>query len=555
VLKAVELLRQGRAEELWQMCCGYLKLSLEQFMDIQQRLLLEQIRLLSGCTLGRKLMHGARPETAAEFREQVPLTTYADYCPELSEKREAPLPAAPAFWVHTSGRSGDYPCKWVPITRAFAEELSTIMYGVGMFSNCRGWGDTSQLNDHPKFVYTVAPRPYISGTMADILSMQTPTHYLPPLEEAEELSFEDRIRLGFKQALSQGLDYFFGLSMVLVVVGNKFSDSSNKIDLRPLLTQPRALFRLARGMAKSKLARRQMLPKDIWPVKGIISGGLDSAVYRDKIKALWGRYPLDVYSSTEGGIIATQTWDYEGMTFVPSLNFLEFIPEQEHFKCRLDPEYQPETVLLDEVEAGHSYEMVLSNFHGGALVRYRPGDMIRITSLRNERLGIDLPQMAFERRADDLLDFVFVRLTEKTIWQAIENTGVAYEDWTAFKKEGQPVLSLHLELKNGYQGNEAEIAAAIREQILSSDSQNKDTAALYRDDFANMIDFKVEVNLLSPGAFAHFTRQRQAEGADLAHLKPPHMNPSQRVLALLTEKPAEVVRVGSGTGSETAAVR
>lgn len=555
MLKAVELLQQGRSEELWQMCCGYVRLSLEQFMDIQKRLLLEQMRLLNGCTLGRKLMHGARPETVAEFREQVPLTTYADYCPELSEKREAPLPADPAFWVHTSGRSGDYPCKWVPITRAFAEELSTIMYGVGMFSNCRGWGDTSQLNDHPKFVYTVAPRPYMSGTMAEMLGMQTPTHYMPPLAEAEALSFEDRIKLGFKQALSQGLDYFFGLSMVLVVVGNKFSDSSNKIDLRPLLTQPRALFRLARGMAKSKLAHRHMLPKDIWPVKGIISSGLDSAVYRDKIKTLWGKYPLDIYSGTEGGIIATQTWDYGSMTFIPSLNFLEFIPEKEYLKWRLDPEYQPGTVLLDEVVAGESYEIALSNFHGGVLTRYRPGDMIRITSLRNEQLGIDLPQMVFERRADDLLDFVFVRLTEKTIWQAIENTGIAYEDWTAFKKEGQPVLSLYIELRNGRQSSEAEIAAAIREQVLRSDSQNKGIKELYRDDFANMIDFKVEVNVLSPGAFAHFTGQRQAEGADLAHLKPPHINPSQRVLELLTQKPTEAVRVSSGTAGETAAVR
>ena len=553
--KAVDLLQQGRSEELWQMCCGYLRLSLEQFMSIQERLLLEQIKLLNGCTLGRKLMHGARPETVEEFREQVPLTTYADYCPELSDKREAPLPADPAFWVHTSGRSGDQPCKWVPMTRAFADEMSRIMYGAGLISSCRDWGDTSRINSHPNIVYTVAPRPYMSGTMAEMLGMQSPIHYLPPLEEAEELAFEDRIKLGFSQALSEGIDFFFGLSMVLVVVGNKFSQSTNKIDIRPLLSRPRALLRLAKGMTKSKLARRSMLPRDIWSVKGILSSGLDSSVYRDKIKELWGKYPLDLYTGTEGGVIATQTWDYDSMTFVPSLNFLEFIPEKEHFKWRLDPEYQPKTVLLDEVEAGENYEIVISNFHGGALVRYRPGDMVRITSLRNESLSIDIPQMAFERRADDLLDFVFVRLTEKTIWQAIENTGIAYEDWTAFKKEGQPVLSLYLELKNDYQGSEAEVAAAIREQILRSDSQHKDTEALYRDEFAAMIDFKIEVNTLSPGAFAHFTEQRRAEGADLAHLKPPHINPSQRVLDLLTEKPEEVVRVSPETTPETAAVR
>ena len=544
MLKAIELLQQGRSEELWQMCCGFLSLDLEQFMAIQKRLLLEQISLLNRCTLGRKIMHGAKPQTVEEFRQQVPLTTYADCCPELSEKKEAPLPAEPAFWVHTSGRSGEYPCKWVPWTRAFVQELSVVMYGVGILSGCKGWGDVSRMNRCPKIVYTVAPRPYMTGALASMLELQSPSNYLPPLEESEELAFDERIRLGFKQALSQGLDYFFGLSMVLVVVGNRFSDSSNKVDIRPLLSQPRALFRLMKGLAKSKLAGRPMLPRDLWPVRGIISGGLDSGVYKEKIKALWGKYPLDTYTGTEGGIIATQTWDYDGMTFIPSLNFLEFIPEKEHLKWQLDHSYQPKVVLLDEVKAGEVYEIVITNFHGGALVRYRPGDMVRITSLRNDKLGIDIPQMVFERRADDLLDFVFVRLTEKTIWQSIENTGLDYVDWTAYKKPGEPVLNLSIELKNGYQANETEVAAAVREQVLKSDNSNKDTASLIRDEFATMIDFKVEVDLLPQGAFGNYTTQRQAEGADLAHLKPPHINPSQKVLSLLTAKP-EVVEVGA----------
>ena len=86
--KAVELLQQGRNEELWQMGCGFISLTLEQFMNIQKRLLLEQIELLNRCALGTKIMRGAKPETVEEFREQVPLTTYADYCPELIEQSE-----------------------------------------------------------------------------------------------------------------------------------------------------------------------------------------------------------------------------------------------------------------------------------------------------------------------------------------------------------------------------------------------------------------------------------------------------------------------------------
>ncbi len=554
--KAVELLRQGRGEELWQMCCGFIHLSLEQFMAIQKRLLSEQIELLNQCALGKKIMRGARPETIEEFREQVPLTTYANYCPELLEKREDILPAKPALWVRTSGRSGEYPCKWVPITPAFSHELSIIMYGLGTFSNCKGWGDTSKIPEHPRLIYTVAPRPYMSGAMASMLEQQTPIDYLPTLEEAEGLSFEERIKLGFKQALSRGLDYFFGLSLVLVTVGNQFSQRSSKVDILPLMSKPKELFRLSKGLIKSKLARRPMLPKDLWSVRGIISSGLDSWVYRDKIKELWGRYPLDAYTGTEGGIMATQTWDYDSMTFIPNLNFLEFIPEKEHFKWQLDHSYQPKAVLLDEVKAGENYEIAITNFHGGALVRYRPGDMVRITSLRNEKLGIDIPQMVFERRADDLLDFVVVRLTEKTVWQAIENAGIIYEDWAAYKEAGEPVLRLFIELKDGYQASEADVARAVYNQIMKSDNDDLNAESPLRGDFADTIDFRVEVALLPCGAFANYMSQRQAEGADLAHLKPPHINPSDKVLSLLLAKPERVkVKAEARVEAEKVAVR
>jgi hypothetical protein len=256
------------------------------------------------------------------------------------------------MWVHTSGRTGEYSCKWVPITASYIRELSSILYGIGLLSGAKKWGDISPLIKTPQFLYTVAPRPYISGALASMIGEQTPLRYYPSLKEAEQLPFEERIKMGFNEALSGGIDYFFGLSMVLMAVGNKFSQSSSQMDIRPLLSRPKALMRLTKGLIKSRAAGRPMLPKDVWNVKGIISSGLDSSVYKGKIKELWGRFPLDIYSCTEGSVIATQTWDYEGMTFVPNLNFLEFVPEKEHMKWQIDHNYQPKTVLLDEVKAG-----------------------------------------------------------------------------------------------------------------------------------------------------------------------------------------------------------
>ena len=57
----VELLREHKYRELWQRYCGFLDLSIQDFMLIQRRLLLEQMELLKDCELGRHVMRGATP--------------------------------------------------------------------------------------------------------------------------------------------------------------------------------------------------------------------------------------------------------------------------------------------------------------------------------------------------------------------------------------------------------------------------------------------------------------------------------------------------------------
>jgi len=518
---------------------------------------LEQIELLSNCELGRKVMRGAMPETVEEFREQVPLTTYADYYPELPEQRGDVLPTEPTLWQHSTGRSSEYPFKlapykWVPLSSRFCRELGILMFGVGILASCKERGDVSHAKEHAKIVYTVAPRSYTSGVLTYIMQEVSAPDFLPPLDEAEKMSFEARIELGFRQALSRGIDYFFGLPIVLVAVGERLGKQSGKVDVRPLLSQPKLLLRLAKGLVRSKLAHRPMLPRDLWTISGIMSGGADGTVLKERVKKLWGRYPLDTYACAEGSLIATQTWDYDGMTFIPNLNFLEFIPETEHLKWQLDRSYEPRTVLLDEVKAGENYEMVITNFHGGAMVRYRMGDVIRITSLRDEKLGIDIPQMAFENRVDDVIDIAgFVRLNEKVIWQAIENTSIAYEDWTVRKEvvEGSPVLHLFLELKDNYIASERGVATAVLEQFKKFDK------GTFYGGLESMLDSNpIQVTLLPEGAFANYISQRQAEGADLAHIKPPHINPSEGVLSLLGAKVEVVPEVKVAAEAKTEAV-
>jgi len=519
-----ELFKQGRNEELWQRCCSFIDLSLEDFMGIQQRLLSEQLELLKNCELGRSVMNGASPSTVAEFREQVPLTTYSDYAPYLLKRRMDVLPRKPIMWQHTSGRSGEYPFKWAPVTTRQFQEIVPLLMACLSFACCKQRGEISY-KMHDKFLYALAPPPYTSGSLIHAAPHEI-FDFLPPAEEAKDIPFEDRVKLGFELALDEGIDLFFALSSVIAAIGERFNQGN--INIKPLLRKPRALMRLLKGLIISKLARRPMLPRDIWSLKGLVSTGSDGSVFREKVKEMWGRYPLDVYAGTEGLIVATQTWDYQGMTFIPHLNFLEFIPEEESLKSRDDPAYQPKTLLLDEVKAGKNYEIVITSFHGGAFVRYKLGDMIRITALCNEKLNIDIPQMVFHSRVDDMIDIAgFTRLTEKVIWQAIENTGLVYKEWAVRKEvKEKPVLHLYLELGEDGHITDEQAAELVHQQLKKLDPPYAD--------LESFLGLKpLEVTLLPENAFHNYTLRQQAAGADLAHLKPPHINPSDSVIDYL----------------------
>jgi len=551
----VDLLREGRKEDLWQMCCGFLYLSMEQFMAIQKRLLLEEIELLKDSELGRRVMRGAMPETVEEFREQVPLTTYADYLPELVEKREDVLPTKPAAWVHTIGRAGEYNFKWVPLSERSLYEFERVTGGVGLLASCNRQGDFL-VKDHLRLLATMGSPDYGSGIVAYLTQQALDCDIFP--SNGEEMAFQEKMESGFREALSQGLDALGGVPSILAYVGELFKQRIMDVDARFLLSRPKASARLMVGLIKSKLAGRPMLPKDIWPVKVIIGGGADSAAFAKRVEELWGREVLEIYVGTEGGIYATQTWDHEGMTFIPNLNFFEFIPEREWFKWQLDHSYQPKTILLDEVKAGEKYEIVITNFHGGIMTRYRIGDTIKITSLRNEKLNIDIPQMVFHSRADDFVDVASLgRLTERVIRQAMENTGIPYVDWVARKEviDNKPVLHVYLEPGDEYIASEEGMAAAIREQFKKLDRKYRCNYYRLIGDMETVLGLKpIEVTLLPQGAFSSYISQRQSEGVAVNSLKPPHINPSDEMLSLLGV-PKVVVEAAPVTEVERAAAR
>jgi hypothetical protein len=525
--KASKLLREGRKTELWEMYCGYIKLSLPEFMGIQKRLFIEQLNLVSSSKIGQAILGDKIPENIEDFRQNVPLTTYADYAPLLDGKNEDMLPVKPYSWGRTSGRSGGEP-KWIPITKQFYDRLADSVIGAMMMSACSEPGDVKlQLND--RILLATAPPPFISGFVSRATNDQLDVRFLPSLEEGENMDFAERIATGFRLAMREGVDYFYGIASVLARMGAQFeesSDNSPKISMEHL--NPFVLWRLIKAVVKSKFNNNHLLPKDIWKLKGVMTGGTDTEIYRDKIEYYWGLKPLEGYGSTESGTMCMQSWNFKGMTFFPDCALLEFIPFNDLLEQEKNPDHPLTTVLFDELEVG-IYELVFTNFHGGIFMRYRVGDLFEVISLEDEEIGCKLPQVRYYSRFIDIIDIgSMVRFSEKVIWKAIEGTGIDYFDWVARKEiiEGEPALHIYIEVKPDAAITETDVMALLDKHLSLQVKDFKDYKTMFNHN-------PLKVSIIKPGSFSSYMEAQQRAGADLGHYKPPHMQPSDQVMERL----------------------
>jgi len=522
-----ELIRNGDKEQIWEKYCGFLDLSLSDYMKIQERLLLEQINTLSGSNLGDHFLGKRPPASMEEFRKKVPLTKYDAYVDFLMDCNEKDLPVANYRWARTSGKSGEYPCKWVPYTDDMYNKVGEVVLTAMIFASCSRKGEVNVETDDIILLAT-APRPYFSSYVSLATDDLLDVRFIPPLEEAETMEFSQRLAVGFSIGMETGIDYFYGLASILTKMGERFESggSSGKFSLK-MLKLP-ILSRYVNGMIKAKLNKRNVLPKDLWKLKGIMTGGMDTDIYKDRVAYYWGMTPLEGVGCTEGGNLTCQAWNRKGMTFAPDINFYEFIPFDEHQKAKEDPSYSPKTVLMDELETG-IYEIVMTNFHGGALFRYRIGDLYEVVSIGDEEIGTVLPQFRFFSRCDDYMDLGnMVRFTEKTIWMALEASGVEYVDWAARKEidDGKSFLHLYLELSD----NSGIADNFLKERIIKGlNSTNPEFGHMEEI----MGDGHVKITVLPEGAFNNYIEAQRIAGADLAHIKPPHMEPTDEVLAKL----------------------
>ena len=300
-------------------------------MNIQNRLLLEQIELWSSSTLGQSILKGKYPRTIEEFREMVPLTTYEDYAPILLSKQKNALPVEPVLWVQTTWEGGVHPIKTAPYSKGMLDTFKHNVISCLVLTSSRKKGEFDvSVTDH--MLYALAPLPFVTGLLPLLLEDEIDISFLPAVKEAVNMSFQERNTMGFKLGMKKGIEYLFGLGGVLYYVSQRITTmQSEKKSLKEKLlgTSPKMLLRYLLAKKKCKKENRELLPKDLFHIKGYMVAGTDNRCYKTDLEKMWGIPPMEIFAGTEPTCIGCETWNREGVYFFPDACFYEFIPEDE----------------------------------------------------------------------------------------------------------------------------------------------------------------------------------------------------------------------------------
>lgn len=519
-----EKLANQEYDRIWQEYCGFLDLDMESYMRIQRRLLEEQIRLWSSSPLGQKILKGRTPSNVEEFRSMVPLTTYEDYADVLLLKKEDMLPDKPIIWLQTTWEGGKHPIKVAPYTNAMLETYKNNIITCLMMATSKGRG-SFDISIGDTFLYGLAPLPYITGLIPLGLQDQFHMEFLPPVNEAVNMTFSERNKKGFKMGLIKGIDFFFGMGSVAYYVSMSIASLSEGgrkggSSLKKLFTMPPNMaVKFLKAKKQCQKENRQLMPKDLFKLKGFLCAGTDNRCYKDDLEELWGVRPVEVFAGTEPSFVGTETWNRNGLYFFPDACFYEFMPQDEMYRNMEDPSYAPKTVCMDQVVPGEVYELVLTVLKGGAFARYRVGDMYRCLGLASKEDDTRIPRFEYIDRVPDIIDIAgFTRISENSIKNVIELSGLEVAGWVALKKftpdKGRPYLHMYVELAPGTVVNRAVSRELLKEHLTIYfkyvDQDYQDLKRILGMD-------PLEITVLRCGTFKAY---KERAGKTLRHINP-----------------------------------
>ncbi len=414
-------------------------------METQQKTLETIMERNKDCELGKKYGF-SEIRTLRDYQDKVPLSTFEDYLPLINRmvdnNEENVITGSKIIRYCSSSGSVGIP-KLQPKTARDLFNMQSMGFAATPACAANYFREKGiykklpaqmgplliSLNGHPlkngmrcngagqiPFTYLLPLIPFFSTTPLDIL--------FPEDEENTDMSyFQLRFAL-----VNRKVTYLGSMVITLMLTMFEYLEANwemicNDIEkgtIDPSVRCPDSLRKkyekLKPNPKRAKELRAEFekgfeteipIAKRIWPKVcwgyGMISSTL--SVYVEKLHRYIGDLPLHNmgYAASEGFMAMPVTLNANDYVLLPRSIIYEFLP--------VDAPDGTRPLLMDELEVGKEYEIIVTNFSG--LYRYRILDVVKVTGMHNKTPKIEFLyrsnmglNVANEKTTTQMLDFV-----------------------------------------------------------------------------------------------------------------------------------------------------
>ncbi|MBT3278316.1 MAG: GH3 auxin-responsive promoter family protein [Phycisphaerales bacterium] len=407
--------------------------------DVQQQLLERLVEAHAGTGFGKD--HNLLSvKTMDDFRKAVPLSTYDYYRPYIDRVREGDFKALmpngvpPLMFSMTSGTTGTP--KYIPVTQPFADQMKMgwNAFGIGVIRDHMSAFGRSILSltstMHEETSPAGIPCGAISGLLAQNQQRLVRRMYPTPQWVSEIPEIQTRFYTILRYAIERNVAFITTANPSTTIqlieaardqIEPLLSDLENGT-FTPPGDLPKTLAHQVRAFRANP--RRADMIRDridesgtftarcLWDLSFVANWtGGTLGLYLPKLRKLTGGAPIrDIGLLASEGRFNLPIRDNTSAGVAEILsNVLEFIPVEQREKDN------PETLLAHELEVGHEYFLVFSNFT--SLMRYDIDDRIRVVDFYGQS-----PVFEFLSRGKHTANITGEKLTEHQVVTAMECT-------------------------------------------------------------------------------------------------------------------------------------
>jgi hypothetical protein len=521
--------------DLWREYCGFYEKPFEAQLEENRALLVEHLR-----SWGQTQQANALCPKGCTSIDDVPVTTYDAYSflaqfKSRIEKLEKDVPrmsgelcwdyydrighiaAEPyahcvvgefSFAAKTSGTVSEP--KWVIHGSPFWENYRRDVIATTLLACSERSGQTKFRVGDKGFNFTPSA-PFLSGWGRK--ASQGFVEDVPPVAVMDEISDARKRFFVALEYLEKGhsVNMVGGIAPSVYLMCEYFSNPESLFAeyYRSVDVSPTKLYLLEKW-ARARLSGRSRDLARFFELKGLMIGGVDTALYHSYLREKLGIEPLCIYGATELGLPMFGSPENK-MDLLPNLRscFLEFKDDT------------GELIGLSDIKPTKVYGVVATPF-GSAFARYDIGDIVRVSRLRDD----GMPIFSFWGRENATITlFRPPHITEAFATRIMAKAGLSLSDKWAISKTIDDREKLLVLMENTWGISEEDAASRIFNAIVAL---NPDLRQYAKEFGIRKPQDMVEVHYLRRGAFLRYSMKKAKEGIPLGQVKPPRIITSER---------------------------